>query len=87
MDETSPGLIGVEVRIALGCGDVIDRDLPGRAQLCILCEDVVFPLPDAGDRVVLSSPPARPKFAASPGRRPRPAGDRCWSAKGCEACG
>src|SRR5215813_11008668 len=53
VDETPLRLVGVEVGSTLGRGDVIDRDLPGWAQLCVLCEDIVFPLPDARDGVVL----------------------------------
>ena len=86
VDETAQGLIGIEVGTATGCGDVIDRILPGRAQLGSLGGDVVLPLPDSGDRVVLRPLPG-PGPQRLPGRRPCPAEGRCRSARGREACG
>ena len=46
--------------LALNMIDVIDRNLPSRAQRYVLGGDVIFPLPDTGDRVVLFHPRPSP---------------------------
>ena len=85
VDEAAPGCIGVEVGDDPGCSDVVDRDLPGRAQLRILGGDVVFPRPDSGDGWFFAPCRAQVRSAArqafTSGRGP-PA-----ERQGCGACG
>ena len=65
MNETAQGLIGIEAGLARGCGDVIDCNLPSRAQRYVLGGDVIFPLPDTGDRVVLFHPRPGPGLVSA----------------------